>query len=95
MAITIKTDEEMDLMRKSGKILAEVLKKTCAVARPGVSTWELDKFAEDLIIQMGGKPSFKGYHGFPCTICASINEEVVHSIPRKDKILQKGDLLTI
>ncbi|MFA6917262.1 MAG: type I methionyl aminopeptidase [Candidatus Gracilibacteria bacterium] len=95
MPIIIKTPEEIELMRKGGKILAEVLEETCKLAKPGISTLELDKFAEKFIKDRGGIPSFKGYHGFPGTLCTSINEEIVHGIPKKDRILQEGDLLTI
>lgn len=95
MHIIIKTNSEIDLMRISGKILAEVLEKTCKRAAPGISTNELDIFAEELIRKRGGIPGFKGYHGFPKTLCTAINEIIVHGIPRKDEILKEGDLLTI
>ncbi|MFA7685952.1 MAG: type I methionyl aminopeptidase [Candidatus Gracilibacteria bacterium] len=95
MAIIIKTPEEIELMRQSGKILAKVLEEVCKLAKPGISTLELDQFAEKFIIEHGGLPSFKGYHGFPGTICASINEEIVHGIPKKNHLLKEGDLLTI
>jgi len=95
MAIIIKTPEEIELMRKSGKILAEVLEKLCSLAKPGMSTFELDEFAEKFIREHDAIPSFKGYHGFPATLCTSINEEIVHGIPNKKRILQEGDLLTI
>ena len=95
MAILIKTEREIELMRISGKILAEVLDACCKKAQIGVSTKELDQFAEDLIRKNGATPSFKGYHGFPATLCTSINERIVHGIPRADEILQDGDLLTI
>jgi len=95
MAIIIKTAEEIESMRKSGKILAEVLEETCKLAKPGISTLELDEFAENFIKAKGGLPSFKGYHGFVGTICASVNEEIVHGIPKKSRLLKEGDLLTI
>jgi len=95
MAISIKTDEEIRIMREGGKILAEVLEETTKKAAPGVSTWELNVFAEELIERRGGKPGFKGYQGFPATLCVGINEIVVHGIPRKDEIIKEGDLLTI
>lgn len=82
-------------MRISGKILAEVLDECCKLARAGISTYELDQFAEKLIKANGGIPAFKGYHGFPSTLCTSLNERIVHSIPKKDEILKNGDLLTI
>lgn len=95
MAITIKTDEEIRIMRESGKILAKTLEETCKFACEGKSTWDLDQFAERMIRQSGALPSFKGYHGFPGTLCTCLNEVIVHGIPRRDKILKNGDLLTI
>lgn len=95
MAIIIKTPEEIELMRQGGKILAEVLEETCKMAKPGISTLELDEFAEKFIRERGGIPSFKGYHGFPGTLCTCINEEIVHGIPKKDRLLKDGDLFTI
>ncbi len=95
MTIPIKTDEEISAMREGGKILAEVLEKTCKKAVPGISTYELDQFAEEIIKKRGAKPGFKGYQGFPATLCTAINEVVVHGIPRKDKIIKEGDLLTV
>ena len=86
-------------MRENGKRLARVLEKVVAAARVGVSTGELDELAERLIIEAGGKPSFKGYRikgvsrSYPATMCISINEEIVHGIPRKDRILKEGDVV--
>lgn len=95
MKIPIKTDAEIEAMRYGGKILAKTLEATLKKAAPGISTLELDLFAENMIRQMGGIPGFKGYQGFPGTLCTNINEVVVHGIPRKDEILKEGDLLTI
>lgn len=95
MAILIKTPEEINLMRHGGKILAEVLEKVCEMAHPGISTFELNEFAEKFIRNHGGIPSFKGYRGFPAALCTSINEEIVHGIPSENRILKEGDLLTI
>ena len=99
--ITIKTPEEIILLREGGKRLASVLRRVVERVRPGVSTCELDAFAQELILHCGGVPSFKGYRlpdvqtAFPATICASVNDEVVHSIPREDRILQMGDIIGI
>lgn len=82
-------------MRISGRILAEVLDACSKKAQIGVSTKELDTFAEDLIRKNGAIPAFKGYHGFPATLCTAVNDRIVHGIPRADEILQDGDLLTI
>lgn len=95
MAIIIKNEKEIQAMREGGKILAEVLVKTCEKAVPGVSTLELDHFAENFIREKGGIPGFKNYKGFPNTLCTCINEKIVHGIPQKDEILIEGDLFTV
>jgi methionyl aminopeptidase len=100
MAVIIKTSQEIETLRIAGKRLAEVVAKTVAQVRAGVTTRELDTFAENLILSMGDKPAFKGYQpdmapsAFPATLCLSINEEVVHGIPG-DRVVQEGDLVTI
>jgi methionyl aminopeptidase len=93
--IAIKKEEEIKKMGKAGEILAEVLDILEANAKPGLSTAELDSLAEKLIHSRGARPSFKGFNGFPASICASLNDEVVHGIPSKRKILRGGDLLKI
>ncbi|MFA5947368.1 MAG: type I methionyl aminopeptidase [Candidatus Gracilibacteria bacterium] len=95
MAIIIKTEEEIENMKISGKILAETLEELQKIAKAGMSTEDLDDFAENFIIKKGGIPGFKGYSGFPKTLCTCLNEKVVHSIPKKDEIIKEGDLLTI
>jgi methionyl aminopeptidase len=95
MPIQIKTEEEIRSMKISGKILAEALEATCQFAKPGMSTLELDTFAENLIRKRGAIPAFKGYRGFPSTLCTCLNEVIVHGIPKKDEIMQEGNLLTI
>lgn len=95
MAIHYKTEAEIEIMRTGGRILSKVLEETCKLAKPGLSTYELDKFAENLILELGGKPGFKGFHGYPATLCCGLNDVVVHGIPRKDEILSEGDVLTI
>ncbi len=82
-------------MREAGRIVARVHQVLREAIRPGVSTAELDALAESVIRDHGAIPSFKGYHGFPATICASINEELVHGIPRPDRILKEGDIISI
>ena len=93
--IEIKTAREINLMKKSSKIVATVLKEIIDQTKPGISTKELDDFAEKRIREMGAVPSFKGYHGFPSSICSSINNEVVHGIPNKNRIIKEGDLVKI
>jgi methionyl aminopeptidase len=93
--ITLKTPAEIEIMRENGRILAASLQAVCQAVAPGKSTAFLDSLAEDLIRQAGAEPAFKGYGGFPATICASVNEEVVHGIPSKTSILHEGDILSI
>jgi methionyl aminopeptidase len=93
--IVIKKEEEIRKMRRAGEILAEVLDILEANAKPGISTGELDSLAEELIRSRGARPSFKGFNGFPASICASLNDEVVHGIPSKKRILKEGDLLKL
>ena len=93
--IQIKSAREIKLMKKSSRIVATVLREISELIKPGMSTKDLDDFAEKRIREMGALPSFKGYHGFPSSICSSINNEVVHGIPNKNKIIQKGDLVKV
>jgi methionyl aminopeptidase len=100
MSKFIKTEAEIDAIRESGAKLAAVLQEVIAAVKPGMSTWELDELAEKRIREEGGTPVFKGYNTggkvpFPATICSSLNNEVVHGIPSKDRILQDGDILKI
>ncbi|MDP2741352.1 MAG: type I methionyl aminopeptidase [bacterium] len=92
--ITIKSPEEISIMREGGKILATVLKEIGKMAKPGVATIDLDRAAEALILKYGAKPSFKGYHSFPHSACISINEEVVHCFP-SNRILKEGDIVSL
>jgi len=81
-------------MRRAGAIVARVLEEVSAQVRPGITTAELDRVAESVIRDLGGTPSFKGYHGYPATICTSINEEIVHGIPGP-RVLREGDVISI
>ena len=92
--ITIKSPREIELLRIAGEITGGTLKYLKPFIKPGITTKQLDKLAYDYITQRGATPSFKGYDGFPGTICASINEEVVHGIPSNRK-LKEGDIITI
>ena len=92
--ITLKTPAELEVMRKAGRIVSELLRLLEKEARPGVSTQRLDEIAEEFIRSQGAEPAFKGYYGFPASICASVNEEVVHGIPGS-RILKEGDVAGI
>ena len=93
--IEIKNDAELETMRAASKIVATVLKEISERVEPGMTTAELDDYAESRIRAMGAKPSFKGYHGFPASICACVNDEVVHGIPRNRTVIKAGDLLKV
>src|SRR6185369_16427080 len=93
--IELKTPSEIDAMRVAGALVARTLAAVTAAARPGVSTGELDAIAEQAIRDGGGVPSFLGYHGYPASICASVNEQIVHGIPAATQVLADGDLLSV
>ena len=93
--IIIKSDSEIDIMRESGKVTGSILKELETFIRPGLSTADIDRFVEDKIRAHGMIPSFKGYGGFPASACVSINEEVVHGIPDKKRILREGDIVSV
>ena len=93
--IIIKSDEEIDLMRISGKVTGTILKELETFIKPGISTEDIDRFVETTIRDHGMIPTFKGYGGFPASACVSINEEVVHGIPSRDRIIQEGDIVIL
>ncbi len=93
--IIIKSDDEILLMQEANQIVAETLTMLQDVVEVGISTWELDKLAEELCLTKKAKPAFKGYRGFPGSLCVSVNEEVVHGIPSRKKKLKKGDIISI
>lgn len=93
--IIIKSNREIEIMRKAGKLVALTHEELKKHIKPGVSTKKLDEIAYEFIVKNGGTPSFKGYHGFPGSICASVNEVVVHGIPSEDVILKEGDIITV
>ena len=93
--ITLKSERELALMREAGHIVALAHKAVCEAIRPGISTAELDKIAYDVITSNGAIPSFLNYNGFPATICASVNEVVIHGIPSKNTFLKDGDIISV
>ncbi|HAE62963.1 MAG TPA: type I methionyl aminopeptidase [Eubacteriaceae bacterium] len=92
--IIVKSPEEIRLMKKAGKIVAGVHREMAKHIKPGITTIELDRLAEEFILKAGAKPAFKGYHGFPASICTSINEQVVHGIP-SERVLHEGDIISV
>ncbi len=93
--VEIKSAREVKIMRQASRIVATVLREVMGMVEPGQTTGDLDAFAERRIREMGATPSFKGYHGFPASICASINNEVVHGIPNAKRVIHRGDLLKV
>jgi methionyl aminopeptidase len=88
-------EEDIELIREAGRLAGAVLEMISRAAAPGMTTYELDQMAEKAITDAGHIPTFKGYRGFPATVCASVNEEVVHGIPSKKKVLKDGDILSL
>ncbi|HEY8416296.1 MAG TPA: type I methionyl aminopeptidase [Thermaerobacter sp.] len=93
--VEIKSSREIEHMRRAGQIVAGVLRELAGALRPGVTTADLDRLAERLIREAGAEPAFKGYQGYPATICASINDEVVHGIPSPGRVVRDGDIVSI
>lgn len=94
-AIEIKSQREIGIMRQAGKIVATVLKEISEMVQPGMTTLDLDIYAEQRIREMGAVPSLKGYRGFPATLCTSINNEAVHGIPNPKRVIRSGDVLKV
>jgi methionyl aminopeptidase len=90
-----KSRHDLNLQRTAGKIVAEALAEVMAMVKPGVSTLELDQKAEAIIVKAGAVPTFKGYYGFPATLCTSVNDAVVHGIPSADCVLKEGDIVSL
>ena len=95
MAVTIKSAREIELMRESCRLLAQVHQELEHAIRPGMSTMEIDIMGDSLIRKMGCIPNFRDYNGYPASICTSVNNEVVHGIPSKHRILQEGDIISL
>jgi len=93
--VVCKSQSELDKMRRSGHIVRQVLDELRAMVAPGVSTMDLEKLAERRIKESGAKPAFKGYYGYPCVLCTSINDEIVHGIPSAKRVLKAGDIVSI
>ncbi|MDR1082314.1 MAG: type I methionyl aminopeptidase [Coriobacteriales bacterium] len=93
--IHLKSVAEIEAMKEAGRVSAKALRKTGELVRPGISTLELDRFAENLIRMEGGVPAFLGYGGFKGSICSSVNDQIVHGIPSREVILREGDIISI
>jgi methionyl aminopeptidase len=95
MAIVCKSPGEIDKMRRAGRIVRQVLDTVREMVAPGVSTMDLERAAEKKIRELGAKPAFKGYYDYPCVLCTSVNQEVVHGIPSEKRMLKEGDIVSI
>lgn len=95
MAVSIKTKHEIELMREAGRLLEIVHDELGEMIRPGITTLDIDRKGEELIRKLGGIPNFLHYNGYPASICVSVNEEVVHGIPSKKRVLQEGDIVSL
>lgn len=95
MAITIKSPREIELMRESCRRLSLVHEELTKIIRPGISTKEIDRLCEELIRSYGGTPNFLHYQGYPASVCVSVNDEVVHGIPREDHLIREGDIVSL
>jgi methionyl aminopeptidase len=95
MAIVCKSAAEIEKMRRSGHLVREILDALKAAVRPGVSTMDLERVAAKMIQDAGAKPAFKGYYDYPCVLCTSINQEIVHGIPSEKRLLREGDIVSI
>jgi methionyl aminopeptidase len=93
--IILKSLQEIEKIRRAGLIVADALEAIRGIVRPGITTLALDEFAEQFIVATGAKPAFKGYRGYPKTLCTSVNSEVIHGIPSKDVVLKQGDIVSV
>src|SRR5205807_4948541 len=95
MPIVCKSAAEIEKMRRSGRILRQVLDALAAMVAPGISTMDLERVADKKVRELGAKPAFKGYYDYPCVLCTSVNEEIVHGIPSAKRVLEAGDIVSI
>ena len=95
MAVTIKSEHEIELMREAGRLLAIMHEELHKEIKPGMSTWDIDHLGETIIRDFGCTPNFLNYNGYPASVCTSVNNEVVHGIPSKKRILQEGDIISL
>jgi methionyl aminopeptidase len=95
VAVVIKSTQEIEKMRRAGQVVREVLELVRSHVKPGATTLDLEKAAEARLAELGVKAAFKGYHGFPCVLCVSVNSEVVHGIPSPKRVLKEGDIVSL
>src|SRR5438132_4089415 len=95
MAVVCKSSSEIEKMRRSGRIVRQVLNAVKAAVAPGVSTMDLERVAEKKIQELGAKHAFKGYYDYPCVLCTSVNDEIIHGIPSAKRVLKAGDIVSI
>jgi methionyl aminopeptidase len=95
MAVVLKSSKEIEKMRRAGKIVREILELVRSNVKPGATTLDLEKAAEARLKELGVKAAFKGYHGYPCVLCTSVNSEVVHGIPSANRVLKQGDIVSV
>jgi methionyl aminopeptidase len=95
MAIVCKSQSEIAKMQRAGRVVRQVLDELRAMVSPGVTTMDLERTAERRMKELGAKPAFKGYHDYPCVLCTSVNEEIVHGIPSPKRVLKDGDIVSI
>jgi methionyl aminopeptidase len=95
VAVVLKSSQEIEKMRRAGAVVREVLELARSLVKPGATTLDLEKAAVARLAKLGAKPAFKGYHGFPCVLCTSVNSEVVHGIPSAKRVLKEGDIVSL
>ncbi|MGA2672956.1 MAG: type I methionyl aminopeptidase [Terracidiphilus sp.] len=95
MAVVLKSSQEIEKMRRAGRVVREVLELLRGQVKPGVTTMDLEKIAASRLAELGVKAAFKGYGGYPCVLCASVNSEVVHGIPSPKRVLKEGDIVSL
>jgi methionyl aminopeptidase len=95
LAVVLKSSQEIEKMRRAGQVVREVLELVRSLVRPGATTLDLEKAAEERTVKLGARAAFKGYHGFPCVLCTSVNSEVVHGIPSAKRILREGEIVSV
>jgi len=95
LAVVLKSSQEIEKMRRAGRVVREVLELVRGLVRPGATTLDLEKAADKRMKELGAKPAFKGYHGFPAVLCTSVNNEVVHGIPSAKRVLKEGDIVSV